>query len=411
MTGLNVEVEPGEVGFDAARLARIEPHFARYVDDGRLPGWLILVRRGGKIVYLGSYGYRDLESRAPIEWDTLFRIYSMTKPITAVAAMMLYEEGAFELKDPVSRFIPAFGDMRVYRSGSALKPVTEPAMEPVRIWHLLTHTAGLTYGFHHAHPVDALYRAAGFEWGPPDGMDPAACCEAWARLPLLFQPGTEWNYSVATDVLGRVIEVISGQSLDRFFAERIFQPLDMSDTRFWAPEDASGRLAAFYAPQPGTLRAVRSDAMDRVTRQPPICCLGGDGLVSTVADYHRFTQMLRRGGELDGVRLLSNRTLRYMTRNHLPGGADLEIFGEPIFAETTFDGIGFGLGFSVTLDPVANKVLCSPGEFAWGGAASTAFWVDPAEDITALLFTQLFPSSTHPLRPQLRQLVYQALVD
>ncbi|MCU0807126.1 MAG: beta-lactamase family protein [Candidatus Contendobacter sp.] len=411
MSKLNVEVEPGTVGFDAARLARIESHFIRYVDDGRLPGWLILVSRGGKIVYLGKYGYRDLEARAPIEWDTLFRIYSMTKPVTAVAAMMLYEEGAFELKDPVSRFIPAFGDVRVYRSGSALKPVTEPAMEPMRIWHLLTHTAGLTYGFHHAHPVDALYRAAGFEWGPPDGLDLAACCDAWASLPLLFQPGAEWNYSVATDVLGRVIEVISGQSLDRFFAERIFQPLGISDTRFWVAEEDAGRLAAFYSPQPGTLRAVRNDTMDQVTRQPPACCLGGDGLISTAADYHRFTQMLRRGGELDGVRLLNNRTLHYMTRNHLPGGADLEAFGRPLFAETTFDGIGFGLGFSVTLDPVANKVLCSPGEFAWGGAASTAFWVDPVEDITVLLFTQLFPSSTHPLRPQLRQLVYQALVD
>ncbi len=411
MTGLNVEVEPGEVGFDATRLARIQPHFARYVEDGRLPGWLILVSRGGKIAYLGNYGYRDLESKAPIEWDTLFRIYSMTKPVTAVAAMMLYEEGAFELKDPVSCFIPAFGDVRVYRSGSALKPVTEPAMEPMRIWHLLTHTAGLTYGFHHSHPVDALYRAAGFEWGPPAGMDLAACCDTWASLPLLFQPGTEWNYSVATDVLGRVIEVVSGQSLDRFFAERIFQPLGMSDTRFWVSEEDAGRLAAFYSPQPGTLRAVRSHVMDRVTRQPPVCCLGGDGLISTAADYHRFTQMLRRGGDLDSVRLLSNRTLRYMTRNHLPGGADLETFGRPIFAETTFDGIGFGLGFSVTLDPVANKVLSSPGEFAWGGAASTAFWVDPVEDITVLLFTQLFPSSTHPLRPQLRQLVYQALVD
>ena len=411
MTELKVEVEPGAVGFDAARLGRIDSHFARYVDDGRLPGWLILVSRGGKIAYLGQYGCRDLEARAPMAWDTLFRIYSMTKPVTAVAAMMLYEEGAFELKDPVSRFIPAFADVRVYRSGSALKPVTEPALEPVRIWHLLTHTAGLTYGFHHAHPVDTLYRAAGFEWGPPDGMDLAACCDVWAGLPLLFQPGTEWNYSVATDVLGRVIEVVSGLSLDRFFAERIFQPLGMHDTRFWVAEEDAGRLAAFYSPQPETLRAVRNDAMDRVARQRPVCCLGGDGLVSTAADYHRFTQLLRRGGELDGVRLLSNRTLRYMTRNHLPGGADLETFGRPLFAETTFDGVGFGLGFSVTVDPVANKVLSSPGEFAWGGAASTAFWVDPAEDITVLLFTQLFPSSTHPLRPQLRQLVYQALVD
>lgn len=411
MTELKVEVEADEVGFDAKRLGRIDTHFARYVDDGRLPGWLILISRAGKIVHLSLYGQRDTEAGTPVERDTLFRIYSMTKPITAVAAMMLYEEGAFELKDPVSRFIPAFADVRVYRSGSALKPVTEPLREPVRIWHLLTHTAGLTYGFHHAHPVDALYRAAGFEWGPPEGMDLATCCDAWAGLPLLFQPGSEWNYSVATDVLGRVIEIVSGLSLDRFFAERIFEPLGMHDTRFWVSAENVERLAAFYSPQPGTLRAVRNDAMDRVGRQRPAACLGGDGLVSTAADYHRFTQMLRQGGELNGVRLLGNRTLRYMIQNHLPGGTDLESFGRPLFAETTFDGIGFGLGFSVVVNPVANKVLSSPGEFGWGGAASTAFWVDPVEDITALLFTQLFPSSTHPLRPQLRQLVYQALID
>ncbi|HUM91821.1 MAG TPA: serine hydrolase domain-containing protein [Candidatus Competibacter sp.] len=411
MTELKVEVEADEVGFDAKRLGRIDTHFARYVDDGRLPGWLILISRAGKIVHLGLYGQRDREAGTPVERDTLFRIYSMTKPITAVAAMMLYEEGAFELKDPVSRFIPAFADVRVYRNGSALKPVTEPLREPVRIWHLLTHTAGLTYGFHHAHPVDALYRASRFEWGPPEGMDLATCCDAWAGLPLLFQPGSEWNYSVATDVLGRVIEIVSGLSLDRFFAERIFEPLGMHDTRFWVSAENVERLAAFYSPQPGTLRAVRNDAMDRVGRQRPAACLGGDGLVSTAADYHRFTQMLRQSGELNGVRLLGNRTLRYMTQNHLPGGTDLESFGRPLFAETTFDGIGFGLGFSVVVNPVANKVLSSPGEFGWGGAASTAFWVDPVEDITALLFTQLFPSSTHPLRPQLRQLVYQALID
>ena len=411
MTELKVEVEADEVGFDAKRLGRIDTHFARYVDDGRLPGWLILISRAGKIVHLSLYGQRDTEAGTPVERDTLFRIYSMTKPITAVAAMMLYEEGAFELKDPVSRFIPAFADVRVYRNGSALKPVTEPLREPVRIWHLLTHTAGLTYGFHHAHPVDALYRASGFEWGPPEGMDLATCCDAWAGLPLLFQPGSEWNYSVATDVLGRVIEIASGLSLDRFFAEQIFEPLGMHDTRFWVSAENVERLAAFYSPQPGTLRAVRNDAIDRVGRQRPAACLGGDGLVSTAADYHRFTQMLRQSGELNGVRLLGNRTLRYMTQNHLPGGTDLESFGRPLFAETTFDGIGFGLGFSVVVNPVANKVLSSPGEFGWGGAASTAFWVDPVEDITALLFTQLFPSSTHPLRPQLRQLVYQALID
>ncbi len=216
-------------------------------------------------------------------------------------------------------------------------------------------------------PVDAMYRAAGFDWGTPDGMDLAGRCERWAGLPLLFQPGTEWNYSVATDVLGRVVEVVSGQPLDRFFAERILEP--------------------------------------------PACLSGGGGLVSTAADYHRFTQLLLRGGELDGVRLLSSRTLRYMTRNHLPGGADLEAFGRPLFAETTFEGVGFGLGFSVVHDPVANQVLSTPGELAWGGAASTAFWVDPAEQVTALFLTQLLPSSTYPLRSQFRQLVYQALVD
>lgn len=411
MTPLKVEVDAHEAGFDAARLQRIDAHFARYVDDGRLPGWLILVSRAGKIAHLSTYGYRDVESQAPMTLETRFRLYSMTKPVTAVAAMMLYEAGAFELKDPVSRFLPAFADLRVYRSGSALKPVTEPARETLRIWHLLTHTAGLTYGFHYAHPVDALYRAAGFEFRPPEGFDLAACCEVWATLPLLFQPGAEWNYSVASDVMGRIIEVVSGLTLDQFFAERIFQPLGMVNTRFRMTEADREQLATLYSPEPDTGRAIRNDAMDGLIRKPSCCDLGGDGLVSTAADYHRFTQMLRRGGELDGVRLLSPRTVRYMTKNHLPGGADLESFGRSVFAETTFDGIGYGLGFSVMLDPVVNKVLCSPGEFAWGGIASTAFWIDPVEDLTALLFTQLFPSSTYSLRPQLRQLVYQALVD
>ena len=411
MAELKVEVDASEAGFDAGRLARIDRHFARYVDDGRLPGWLALVSRGGKVAHLSTYGRRDEEAGLPVEVDTLFRIYSMTKPITSVAAMMLYEEGAFELKDPVSRFVPSFADTRVYRSGSALNPATVPASEPVRIWHLLTHTAGLTYGFHHAHPVDAMYRAAGFEWGTPPGADLAACCDAWASLPLVFQPGAEWNYSVATDVLGRVVEVASGQPLDRFFAERIFGPLGMADTAFWADGPDAERLAALYTADPRTRMPVRNDAMGAAALRPPTCLSGGGGLVSSAADYHRFAQMLLNGGELDGVRLLGTRTVRYTTRNHLPGGADLEAFGRPLFAETTFDGVGFGLGFSVVDDPVKNKILSTAGEFAWGGAASTAFWVDPAEGITALFLTQLLPSSTHPIRSQLKQLVYQALVD
>jgi CubicO group peptidase (beta-lactamase class C family) len=411
MAGIQLEVEPKEVGFDADRLTRIDRLLDRYVDDGRLPGWLVLVARHGRVAHLATGGSADVEANRPVGVDTLFRIYSMTKPITSVAAMMLYEEGAFELKDPVSRFIPSFRDLRVYRSGSALNPATEPASEPVRIWHLLTHTAGLTYGFHHAHPVDAMYRRAGFEWGAPPGTDLAACCDAWADLPLVFQPGTEWNYSVATDVLGRVVEVAAGTSLDRFFAERLFRPLGMTETSFWVDDADAGRLAALYSPSPKTGRIVRNDAMGKAVLTPPTFLSGGGGLVSTAGDYHRFTRMLLGEGELEGARLLGPRTVRYMARNHLPGGVDLETIGRPLFAETTYDGVGFGLGLSVVLDPVANKVPASPGEVAWGGAASTAFWVDRAEDVTAVFLTQLLPSSTLPVRSQLRQLVYQALID
>jgi CubicO group peptidase (beta-lactamase class C family) len=411
MADLKIEIDAAEAGFSPDRLQRIDRHFASYVDDGRLPGWLLAVTRAGRVVHVSTYGQRDVEAALPVELDTVFRIYSMTKPITSVAAMMLYEEGAFELKDPVSRFIPSFADVRVYREGSSLRAVTEPAAEPMRIWHLLTHTSGLTYGFHYTHPVDAMYRAAGFEWASPPGMDLADCCDAWAGFPLLFQPGTEWNYGVSTDVLGRVVEVISGQSLDRFFDERIFTPLGMDDTAFFVDERDAERLAALYMPDPATGRATRLDLLGDLARKRPRAHMGGGGLVSTAADYHRFTQMLLNEGELDGVRLLGSRTVRYMTENHLPGGVDLEAIGRPLFAETTFDGIGFGLGFSVVADPVKNKVLASPGEFAWGGAASTAFWVDPVEQITALFLTQLLPSSTHPIRPQLKQLVYQALID
>ena len=325
--------------------------------------------------------------------------------------MMLYEEGAFELKDPIHRFIPSFRDMRVYRSGSALNPGTEPASEPVRIWHLLTHTAGLTYGFHHAHPVDAMYRRAGFEWGAPPGADLAACCDAWAELPLVFQPGSEWNYGVNTDVLGRVVEVASGKTLDRFLAERIFRPLGMTETSFWVDEPDAGRLAALYSPSPKTGRIVRNDAMGKAALTAPTFLSGGGGLVSTAGDYHRFTRMLLGEGELDGVRLLAPRTVRFMGRNHLPGGVDLETIGRPLFAETTYDGVGFGLGLAVVLDPVANKVPSSLGEVSWGGAASTAFWVDRLEGVTAVFLTQLLPSSTLPVRSQLRQLVSQALID
>ena len=415
MSELKTEAEPAEVGLDPDRLQRIDRHFARYVDDGRLPGWLITVSRHGRLAYVSSYGSSDVEAGRPAGTDTVWRLYSMTKPITSVAAMILYEEGGFELTDPVSSFIPSFADVRVYAGGSDLRQVTVPAAEPVRIWHLLSHTAGLTYGFHRVHPVDAMYRAAGFEWSTPAGVDLAGACDIWAGIPLLFQPGTEWNYSVATDVLGRVIEVVSGQRLDEFFAARILRPLGMTDTGFYAGDTQLPRLAALYTRGSGG-SAVRLDALGDAARRPPAMLGGGGGLVSTAADYNRFTQMLLHrtdspAGELDGTRLLSPRTVRYMARNHLPGGVDLETFGRPLYAESPFRGVGFGLGFAVVIDPVAGKVLCSAGELSWGGAASTTFWIDPAEELTVSFFTQLLPSSTYPIRPQLRQLVYQALTS
>ena len=415
MSELKVEVDPAEVGFAADRLHRLDDNFARYVDAGLLSGWLLAVSRHGKVAYVAHGGQRDKEAGLGVTTDTLWRIYSMTKPITSVATMMLYEEGRLELTDPVSKFIPAFKDMRVYTGGSDQRPVTVPATEPVRIHHLLTHTSGLTYGFHRVHPVDGMYRAAGFELGDPPNVTLAEACDIWASMPLLFQPGTEWNYSVATDVLGRVVEVASGQSLDEFYAQRIFEPLGMTDTSFGARPDDLPRLATLYGRGALDGKATRMEGLGAAARKKPVMLSGGGGLVSTAADYHRFTQMVlprsdSPAGELDGVRLLSSRTVAYMTRNHLPGNQDLAQFGRPLNAESPQAGTGFGLGFAVVIDPPRLKVVCSAGELSWGGAASTAFWLDPAEELTVSFFTQLIPSSAHPIRAQLRQLVYQALL-
>jgi CubicO group peptidase (beta-lactamase class C family) len=285
------------------------------------------------------------------------------------------------------------------------------------VWHLLTHTSGLTYGFHHAHPVDEIYRAHGHEWGAPPGLDLAGMSEQWASFPLVFQPGSEWNYGVSTDVLGRLVEVVSGQPLDEFFQQRVFGPLGMTDTAFGLREgDDPATLARLYAP-------VRRDPLGPPVGIQPLDALGdgfltkpkylsgGGGLVSTAGDYLRFVEMLRRGGEHDGGRLLGPRTVAHMTRNHLPGNADLATFGRPLFAETPLRGVGFGLGFATVIDQARYGVPSSLGEYNWGGAASTAFFVDPVEDLTVTFYTQLMPSSTLPVRTYLRSLVYAALVD
>jgi CubicO group peptidase (beta-lactamase class C family) len=408
---VTVDRDPAELGVDPERLSRIDMHLARYVDEGRLAGWQVLVTRRGQTVHSSVYGSRDLEAGLPVEPDTLWRIYSMTKPVTAVAAMQLYEQGLIRLNDEVSRYLPEFADMRVLAGGNVDQPKTVPATEPMRLWHLLTHTAGLTYAFTRSSLLDDMYKARGADPLEDPDADLAQMCERWGGLPLLFEPGTAWNYSVATDVLGRVIEVVTGQTLEEVFAERVFAPLGMSETRWWVDGDDAQRLAALYVPHPATGKALRYDAMGNHALHPPKLLSGGGGLISTAADYARFTAMLVRGGELDGARLLGPRTLAYMTRNHLPGGASLTTLGRGQFAETAYDGIGFGLGFGVSVDAVATKVTASAGEFTWGGLASTAFWVDPMEQLTAHFYTQLVPSSTYPIRTELRQLVYASLVD
>ena len=411
MAALQIQAEAEAVGMSSERLARIDRHFQRYIDDGYLTGWQIVVARHGVVVHHALSGQRDVEAGLPVEADTIWRIFSMTKPITAVLALQLWEEGAFELNDPVHRYIPSFAETRVWRQGSVTSPVTEPVTETMRIWQLFAHTAGLSYGFMYAHPVDELYRRAGFEWGVPQGKDLAGVCDVLAGLPLLFQPGSEWNYSMGLDVLGRVLEVVSGKPLDVLMKERLLDPLGMHDTTWSVPVDQQHRLAALYGAMPGTKKAIHLEQMGRAALEPPLFLGGGGGLQSTAYDYQRFVQMLANGGELDGVRILAPGTVRYMASNHLPGNADLTAFGRPLFAETTFDGVGFGLGVSVTLDPVKGRVPGNAGEYAWGGAASTAFWIDPIDDLTVGFYTQLLPSSTHPLRSQLKQLVYQSIID
>lgn len=404
---LTVENDPAAAGLDATRLARLDARLARWVDEGQLPGFLVTVARHGDLVHVGSHGHRDVEAGLPVTPDTIWRIFSMTKPVTSVAAMSLYEEGAFELTDPISRWLPEFAEPRVYVAGPAAKPVTVPATEPIRVWHLLTHTSGLTYGFHHVHPVDAAYRAAGHEWGTPPGADSAEVSRQWAALPLVFQPGSEWNYGVSTDVLGRLVEVVAGKPLDEVFAERVFGPLGMTETSFGLrPDDDPALLARLYGPGLTPLAAFEPAA-----KQKPAFLSGGGGLVSTAGDYLKFVEMLRAGGATpDGGRVLGSRTVAHMVRNHIPGGADLETYGRPLFAETPLRGVGFGLGFSMVLDPARYGTVSSVGDYSWGGAASTAFYVDPVEDLTVTFYTQLLPSSTLPIRGYLRSLVHQALL-
>jgi CubicO group peptidase (beta-lactamase class C family) len=410
MPQLEVTTDPAALGFCRERLGRIDQHFQPYVDDGRLPGYSIAVMRKGQVAHLSTYGQADKEAGVPIAHDTIYRIYSMTKPITSVACMMLMEEGKLQLTDLVSQYIPAFAQTQVWRGGSLLKPVLEPQTQPMRLWHLLTHMSGLTYDFFYAHPVDELYRKAGFELGPDRSMPLATACDKFAALPLLFQPGSAWNYSVATDVLGRIIEIASGMPLDTFFKTRILDPLGMHDTDFYVPPEKAHRLAALYGVNPsnGTARRFQKPS---VGLDKPVFLAGGGGLLSTTYDYARFMNMMAQGGALDGVRLLSPKTIQLMTSNHLPNNQDVtSVATNVVGEEAAYDGLGFGLGVSVVCDQIKTRALCPNGTYGWGGLASTMFWIDPVNEVSAMFMTQVIPSNTHPIRPYLRQLVYQALV-
>ncbi len=396
--------KPESVGMSAARLERIGTAMQRYVDRGEVPGVVTLVARRGRLVHLQAVGYRDAESKAPMTTDTIFRIASMTKPITSVAAMMLFEEGHFLLSDPVAKWLPEFADMKVVQVAPAGERVetpytTVPAKRPITIKHLLTHTAGLANSYRGMTQPELAKLAA--LRTPNDTMTDTLA--RLSKLPLNFQPGDAWEYGPATDVVGRLVEVISGQSLDEFFRQRIFDKLGMNDTHFYLPQSKVNRLAALY--QPGTDKKIQlteaATAESRWVREPHVYFAGAGGLVSTPLDYWRFHQLMLNGGQLDGVRLLGRKTVELMTTNHI---GDLPIW-------LTGPGYGFGLGYSVVKDVGATGLPASVGSYGWGGAFCTYFWVDPVEEMIGIVMTQVRPYNHLNIRQEFQVLACQAIVD
>ena len=401
---------PESVGLSSERLARIDGWLAKQVDSGKLPGVSVAVARAGQVVYFNAAGHSDIARGTKMDADTIVRIYSMTKPLTSVAIMMLYEEGHFQLDDPISNVLPAFKQSHVYTGGSRLKYMSVPAERGITYRDLLTHTSGLSYGFMEATVVDTLYRQNKIEFNTPMDSNLLDMTNKLATMPLLAQPGAAWNYSNATDVLGCLVQEISGVPFDQFLRERVIKPLGMVDTDFCVPEDKVARFASNYYRNPadGKLALLDDAATSHYLKLPKVIS-GGGGLVGTIGDYMRFCQFMLNEGTLNGTRLLGRKTVELMTSNHLNG--DMAAMGMPRFSESSYEGVGFGLGFSVTLDPARAQLLGTPGEYAWGGAASTAFWCDPKEDMAVVMFTQLMPSSTYPIRRELRVLTYGAVID
>ena len=397
-------------GFDTARLAQIEPFVKEnYLDNGKLPNAQVLVAHRGEIAHFSSQGLAREGGKA-IDEGSLFRIASMTKPVTSIAFMMLLEEGKVALDTPVHRVLPEFRGLGAYNGGGGGVPfVTKPLGRPMLMVDLLRHTSGLTYGFQNRGNIDAAMREGKFEnWH--GNLDLDGFVAALGKLPLEFSPGDEWNYSVSTDVLGAVIQRLEGKSLDQVFADRIFGPLGMHDTFFAVPEGKVDRLTDCYTFVPGKGRVMYDRGAESAWSRMPKFLSGGGGLVSTALDYHRFCRMLLNHGELDGTRIVGRKTLELMTMNHLPGGSDLSAMSRSLFSEAANAGTGFGLGFADNLDPARSMVMGSAGEFYWGGMFSTAFFVDPVEQVTMVFMTQLSPSSVYPIRRELKTLIYSALV-
>ena len=405
-----MNVDAAGAGFQEEKLARIGAHLREnYVEPGKIPGCQVLVSRHGIPAYFESMGLMDRERGKAMRDDTIFRIYSMTKPITSVALMMLWEEGRFQLTDPIHRFIPSWRDQRVWQEGVGDEMVTRPPLAPPTMQHILSHTAGLTYGGllpGLETPVDEAYQGLGVARGQGETLREFA--DKLGRVPLLYDPGQRWCYSLATDVCGALVEIISGQPFEVFLQERILQPLGMVDTGFRVADEQVDRFAACYMRLPDKRLILEDDPETSHYRHKRNFFSGGGGLVGTTTDYMAFCEMLRQGGQYNGYQLLGRRTLELMTANHLLGGQSLAQMALGAFSETANAGVGFGLGFASTLDEVASASV-GAGDFYWGGRASTLFWVDPEEDLQVIFMTQLIPSSTFNFRGQLKNIVYGAL--
>jgi CubicO group peptidase (beta-lactamase class C family) len=395
-------VEPESVGFSSERLDKINEFVRRDIDDGKLVGVVTMVARHGKIVHFESSGTYGLDNDRPISKDALFRIYSMTKPITTVAMMMLYEEGRFQLGDPVSKYLPEFENQKILKDGALVAP-----QSPMTVEQLMSHSAGLAYGFYDDNPVDLAYQDAGLD--KSENLDDFI--ERLADIPLRYEPGSRYHYSVATDVLGAMVEKLSGMTLEAFFHERIFTPLGMNDTYFNVPDDKLERLASnhYWDAEAGRMAVIPAEMSRPV--QGVTMFSGGAGLISTAMDYMIFCEMLRNGGSYNGARLLSPKTIQYMTINHLADEVR-DNGAEEYPGSHLYPGQSFGLGFGVITDPGQSQVISSRGEYSWGGAANTKFWIDPEEDLVAILMTQFLGSPwSDPTRYQMKVATYQALTE